>query len=193
MAEESNGLSSLQQLAQKISDEEDKGLGTLIDSLCDDIIPTKTVMPAYVFEARYLPAFKAASKEGLDKAVAAEWANIAGNPYAEVDIVNDDGKVITTTPGLYSKPETNFEATTKINYGKLASEYNLYANRFPGEGKLYLATQLSPIQGQVKSSAKVDAAKWQEVFNTFDKPKEDETKSNQPVTFTDEIPLSYDD
>ena len=153
----------------------------------DEIINVEnTKMPEVVFKARYLDSFR---KGGTDVAIN-EFTKIAGGPMREMDIVDNEGKVLFTTPPIYSAVDlSDLEPIKKgdMSGTALASIHNRNNNSDnPDE---ILDASLDKFSGAIISKVKECSAKngevWSEIFKRYDKTVIPETKTNVEFDYDD--------
>jgi len=152
-------------------------------------------LPEYVFVENFLDFFRSGLTETKGKPLLLKWLELAGGPYNEVDIIDENGNVIFTTPGIYVRP--NIDLTNKFSFNNMNKTYELQANRMKALGENYLAKQFGVIESQIRlPDATKNKLRWEKIFKYYDGDrnifKEDDTPQKD-TTETSEVDfLDYD-
>jgi len=144
-------------------------------------------LPVKVFDEFFAPYFKGELENTEDSIIPAKWVEFAGGAYSEVDLIDDKGEVIATTPGLYSRSNATDTIVKKINFSSVASTFTLKKDRFLGEADQFLDGVVAGIDSKVDAddNADNDAERWKDILGT---KKEDgkDVKFEPESNLTDE-------
>jgi len=178
----------LNNIAQQMRDNKNAAISSLIDDIHKDMIDNvqNATIPYDVFGAYFLDHFKYGGVMDNEAPLTLKWLELAGGPYGEVDIVDNNGNIIITTPGMFCRPDID-DNVSGVDYSNLVSEYNLRANRLHADGVNYANTNLSGVGDGIKTKHDEFNFRWEAVFNRYEnksdnvvdttKPKKDEDLS----------------
>lgn len=112
-------------------------------------------MPVYVFQCIFAPYFANlrdphADKSKLNPELKGRWLGIAGSQYKGIDLVDEKGNVVDTTPGFYCQPDM-IEDMGNVDFESMTSTYQRKRDRLAAEGDRYLNDELTSISGPMVS------------------------------------------
>lgn len=160
-------------------------------------------LPEFIFKAHFLDFFKnyhsLTIQDKNNSPLYAKWLELAGSEYGEVDIIDDKGETIFTTPGLFVKPNVDFDRASQIRVNDMAANSAQRYNRTPAESSNYLTSKVSSIMGgMVQVDSNVALKRWDKILKRYDKEKEPEVlpedtpKSKIPKVVREDLGLNYD-
>ena len=128
----------------------------------------KAKIPIQVFDTYFLPYFVEDFLQGRSTYLTSKWIELSGSPYKEVDVVDMNGNVILTVPGLYLRPNIENESLQKKNFSNIAETYRLKNKRLPSEATAYLLKELSDVPSMVEAEVTDDIKlKWSKIVNRY--------------------------
>lgn len=142
-------------------------------------------LPEFVFKEYFLEFFRSyhkLTKHDKDNApLYAKWLELAGSEYGEVDIVDNEGNVLYTTPGLLARPKINFDHTAATKIDKLADDAINKYNRTPTESANSIINKINKtMPNLIEEASTYEAAKWDSILKKY---KTDEDKAKREVVF----------
>lgn len=137
-------------------------------------------LPETVFVSYFLQYFKNGEVFDNQTPLHLKWVENSGSPFNEVDIIDDNGDVIFTTPPLVAKPDTSSEVLTNTNFSKITTEYNLRNARLTVDAENFANSKLIPLGSEIKPTEAIEThrRKWDEIFDKYD--KKDKTNPKLP-------------
>jgi len=142
-------------------------------------------MPETVFKARFLDSFK---KGGTATSVA-EFTSIAGGPMCEIDIVDNAGEVLYTTPSIYAP--VDLSDLPAIKKGDLSGTALAVVNsRNNGDANPNEVLDASiemfskDIMTKVKECSAVSNEAWKNIFKKYDE---------EEIIAENKLEFNYDD
>lgn len=173
-----------QQVDDLITNEIKQKIGSVYDSLV--VNQPKGKLPENIFQQYFLPFFAGEKPITSENKIMENWISVAGTPMAEVDIIDNAGKVLFSVPSLF---DTKIIDT--VIKDRKTSLTDIYANtdartaRIPAEGATYLARALDDKAGTIASGSKIDDInnqRWNEIFQRYGKkiPGDKSTEVKQP-------------
>ena len=176
----------LEKIAGEMESAELKTLSSNINELNDALNEPSNVLkaklPEAVFKEFFLPGLSGEIKE--NDVTLMKYIEYAGTPYSEVDIIDDEGKVIFTCPPLYKRSINQLEKDP-IPYTEIAGTYELKKTRMASEATAYMSEAVADIRSDVKISKDTSEDKWNNIFNRYKTPNT-ETADNNPTVSDDE-------
>jgi len=94
---------------QTVANEERAALNSRVNGelnvICDNIAESRAnaVLPEAVFVEYFLDYLRNPSVQP-ESTLMGKWIELAGGPYNEVDIINQEAAVLFTVPGVFAKP-----------------------------------------------------------------------------------------
>ena len=194
----SNQNGSLEELNQRIIDNDLRELNRAIREISADIQASIAVakLPEIVFKDYFLDNFKLIAAGGeVDNAVTLSWIDIAGGPYAEVDVVDNAGNVLFRVPGLMARPTVDHSRLKGTSFNTIAAKYQAEANRLQVQGDRYLHGALSGIDQAVGANGPDDpASRWKAIFDRYaDKSLVATTKTKKKDELENNLEFEYDE
>ena len=166
----SNQNGSLEELNQRIIDNDLRELNRAIKEISADIQASIAVakLPEIVFKDYFLDNFKLIAAGGeVDNAVTLSWIDIAGGPYAEVDIIDDAGNILFRVPPITAKPKVDNKRMKGTSYSKMATRFQEESNRLQAAGDRFLAGALNGIEQFVTQDSSDYALRWANIFKRY--------------------------
>lgn len=191
---------SLQDVAETIRTTETAGMIKEISTIHDELVvkQDKAKMHEMVFTTNFLDFFKSGEVNDGNAVLGAKWVEFAGSPEGEVDIINNEGKVIATVPPLISGIDLRNPNIEKINFDVIQKTYRLKADYLTVQGEEYLSNTLDAVGEVVKTANMFDgkhSKEWNDLFNKFDKKEttvtEDTSKKATKLTSPDDDTMDY--
>lgn len=146
---------------------------------------SKAKLPEFVFKQYFLDFFKdyhKLSANDKDKSpLYAKWVELAGSEYNEVDVIDSNGEVIFTTPGLLAKPVVDFARARQSRVNDIANDAKLH-NRTDIEKTNFINSKITSIMnGMITVDNNTEAKRWSKILKRFDKEKEPDLIKAKPV------------
>jgi len=186
-----NDMKSLREVSKTIETGTVNELNSFIAQAHNELVnKPNAIIPEVVFVEYFLEFFKNGAEGGVNTTLGLKWIELAGSPFSPVDVVDGEGNVRYTIPGLVARPDANSELNN-INFSKIADNYILKSNRLVAEADNYLHTELSGIDKKVEGK-NVDQAVngWRKTLTRYDSDKS-EPESMKINTSMDEL-IDYD-
>ena len=142
------------------------------------------VLPEKVFVEYFLDYFKDREKYA-DTPLLSKWVELAGGPYREVDIIDDNRNVLYTAPGAMMAPMVDYENLNNIDFSRIASNYNMKKNITAVQGTNYLNGILSMVPNNIHTDVNKYINRWIAIFNRYDKPTKATTSKRVTKPDTD--------
>lgn len=182
---------SLAEQAKNITDAKISQVKEQIDTFYKELVVSTpvSVLPENIFKELFLEFFMNGGISNGTAPLTLKWLELAGGPYNEVNIIDNKGNVVFTTPGLYCKPETE---TGDINFADIASNYNLRANRLQADGVNYLNASLSGVGNRVSTETPTHIVRWNNIFKRYTNPGIQTTTKRTPLHNDTADFLNYD-
>jgi len=178
----------LEDIANKIVDNNNAEISNLINTIHKDIVGdvVNATIPYEVFGAYFLDHFKYGGVMDGEAPLTLKWLELAGGPYNEVDIVDKNGDIIITTPGMFCRPDINDEMSN-INFNNIMDEYNLRSNRLHSDGVNYVKHSLNGVSGNVVSEHEKFNFRWEAVFKRYEKKDSKIGAKDKPKINNDDV------
>lgn len=163
--------SEMQTRVDEIKDTDAKAVAISIESIHEDVVATKNknYIPEIVFKDKFLDYFENLPEDTSNDPTMQQWVAFSGGPYNEVDVIDKNGNVIYTVPGVLSKPLVDDKLAKDYRFDNIASKFELKHNRLPEEGARYLEAELSGVPKYIKADTETDAARWKQIFDRYKK------------------------
>jgi len=145
------------------------------------------VLPEDVFVRYFLDYFKNPME---DSHLLYKWIELAGGHYNEVDLIDNNGDVVITVPGLYASPDIDNVGMSTYNFADIAARYSLEKSITSFKGDSFINMALSGVNDKVKADAVSGVMRWYAIINKYsdDTPEEVsvvETKESVDVNIFD--------
>ncbi len=132
--------------------------------------PERHVFPEYLFKSTWLPFFAGLTDEiSGKKATISDWLDVAGTAYNEVDIVDQDGKVLFTVPPLLRDTPLMEKRHPNDTMREAMAEYINYASLHPKMGKAYLEKVISSKIPRKPADVRY-IRRWNDIFVRYGLP-----------------------
>lgn len=129
-------------------------------------------IPEDIFKQHFLPFFSGKEARDENKNVLGEWIGIAGSPVAEVNVIDNEGKVLFTVPPIF---DSTVIKAVQDNLGKSFSDiyalYRLHSNNLPAQGENFLTKELSKKYADTITKSELleeNSKKWEKILNRYD-------------------------
>jgi hypothetical protein len=184
---------------QKYIDTATEQIKTSIDYHYDQLVqkPSKDLatLPENIFVQYFLPFFCGEKEIEKDNDVIARWIAVAGNPIKEVNVIDDDNKIIFTVPALVDSTFIDFKNINKGQpFKNIIANYELHKSQLPIVGENYLRNQIDVrIESLTRNSTvqETNEKRWVDIFTRYNKIE----SSEKDVQLTDRLSddeISYD-
>jgi len=144
-----------------------KGMETM-DFINEPVV--KATMNEDIFREHFIEVLVNGSDDPDDKRIDF-WVNYAGDVYSEVDIIDIDGNVLYTTPGLFARATTNDDS--KIPFSEIANTYELKKDGLPGEVDKFMNSITDSIIDKLGIDKTDNTIRWNliyyEMYDLLDK------------------------
>lgn len=152
------------------------GPGAAIRGIMEDLNTSaeisRTRMPEAIFVAGFLPLF-AGEKDKIPKGITLEvWARVAGNDFAEVDVVDARGNVLFTVPALFERSAFNSVKGQRVGMSHVILTHQQYNHQSPALGSRYLDEELSKRQmlADVPEAVLINLERWNAIYTRYGRP-----------------------
>ncbi len=175
----------LELLASRLSNDRRAMLSADTDIIYNTIVKdNRPKVNEKIFIQYFLEPFSNFTKVPADSPDIARWIDIAGSFYGEVDIVDNQGTVICTCPGIY-KPLAIDSNINNIDFTNVAREFINKSNHFLASGTHYLHSALNYVDTNLHENTKDTINTWATILKYF-RDKRDGIKptlavANKPV------------
>lgn len=160
-------------------------------------------VPETVFKEYFLDFFRNYNKDteptDSDNALYAKWLELAGSEYNEVDVINDKGETVFTTPALLTVPTIDYKKALDMGINQTAVEALQNRNRTPAESINYVNSQVSRFMaGAVSVDTRDETARWEKILKKYKSTEEVEqenikkTLKKMPDVVKEDLGLIYD-
>lgn len=145
-------------------------------------------IPESVFKTVFLPYFSGESKLPINENIIANWIGIAGSPYAEVGVIDEQGNVLFRVPGMFDSG--NIDPTKRNPIGNMDSicrEYQLRSLHIPKLAERFadgVALAQEKVIGDTDTRTPA-ANRWTEILSRYNKAGSTATPST--VTKVEDI------
>lgn len=159
----------------------------VFSSLVDNQMRQK--LPESVFVQTFLPYFSGQIKAGPNENPVAQWIGVAGSPTSEVELIDNQGKVVAIVPAIFN---TDFINPNKIQGNglyRIAQQHELEKTNPINNSNNVFANQLLSRVPQAQVS-QTDSEKWDILLSRYglsEKNKNDlKSKESKQVSGSDE-------
>jgi len=166
---------TLSQYANQVTEQKKNEVISQISELYRELVTDISIstIPEKIFVEIFLDYFRSGGQMNTVNPLTIKWLELAGGPYNPVNVLDDKGNIVFTTPGIYCKPNTD---TLKVDYGNLVSTFNLKANRIHEEGLNYLTVNLAGTVNKINVEYDSYLLRWKAIFNRYSKAPKQEGK-----------------
>lgn len=165
LSDQNQPISNLEKAAIDFNKKELEILGETIRPIADDILnfDVKSKMSLEIFKQNFMEPISKGTAIS-NPTIFNKWTELAGNPYNGVELIDNDGKVAYTTPGLFSRANID-KSIAEMNFIGIATLYNLtVTNGISAVADNELARNLSPVADKISAKTKDDIDKWVEII-----------------------------
>ena len=190
----SKEVTGLEALSNQITKNNNDKIEQFTNELYEDLVVALPVanLTEIVFKEYFLDFFKTGQHNNNDAPLTLKWLEVSGGPFNEVNIVDNFGTVIFTTPGMYVRPNVSASlAGTDLN--AIAVNYNLKSNRLRNEGLNYLESEIGALNNDIDVVNTEHGIRWQNIFRRYELIDGIE-ETNIPMALDDNVAafLDYD-
>lgn len=152
-----------QRMAEEIAD-----ISSAVSKVTDEV---RARLPERHFREIYLPMFAGDKVLPYDVDLN-HWVNFAGNPYREVDIIDEAGKVLFTVPPILDRNAVNPISQSRQSISHVIQTAQQYSRIHPHKGMAHLNAELTERALIMKVPANVlqDLETWNTIFKRFGRP-----------------------
>ena len=125
------------------------------------------VIPESVYIEYFLEYFRDPVKYA-DTPLRAKWTELAGNVYSEVDVLDVEGAVLFTVPGLLPQQYSKL-TDTSIDYAEIIAKYRGLLRVSEVQAEQYLTTSLSTASSTVHADIAMHVARHNSIIARYDK------------------------
>ena len=149
-----------------------------IHELYNDLVVNipRTIMPEAVFIEYFLDLFMKGDNGG-NELLMYKWVELAGGPYNEVNIVDQKGNVIYSTPGAMLQLNIPAETLQKYSFVDIAAMYAMKQRITSAQATNYLNGALASIPKEVIGDVKIYIQRWSEIFKRYQPPVADKNNA----------------
>lgn len=155
-----------------------------LDRINQDLkIVSRPRLQEYIFVNVFLPLFHG-DEENIYNATMNTWLSVAGSPFNEVDIIDNNGKILFTVPPVYNRNNVH-PVDPNIGLPSVASMVataKQYAQMHPRQGEAYLKSELNKRAMLVENEGQhlVNLNAWNEIFKRYGRTPIMALESEQP-------------
>ncbi len=132
-------------------------------------------MPEEIYYNVFYPYFTGELSLTEDtKDIIAKWVFYAGNARRGVNLVDANGTITGTTPGIIQQTPSDFVTGLDINFSKLGSEYELLSKRSIDQANVKVAEVAVKITEKAKSELHPNMNAFKEILKDGDKYKSED-------------------
>jgi hypothetical protein len=151
----------------------------------------KGKIPEDIFIGYFLPFFAGEKTADRNQPVFAQWVSIAGSPTAAVDIIDKDGSVKVTVPGLFNSDIMRSQYSSDVSMRSIFEQYELYNNNLPVVANNFLDKAFTAKTNNLKPiTINKSEEDWQKVLSMYGYKTKASLK-NIPTSDTDND-IDYD-
>lgn len=140
-------------------------------------------LPEDIFVNYFLPYFANPVSDNVNNNKVAEWVSIAGTPVAEVDIVDNNNKVLYSVPSLFDTSVINLNKLSENHrFNDIMNKFDLQNNNIPSVAQYLLKQDLGnklENMTEVTSNRLNKEKQWRDIFSKYGYIKETKTKDSQ--------------
>lgn len=185
---------NLKDLSNQITENTNIAVNKYANELYTELVEELPIgsLSEIVFKEYFLEFFQKGNSSNTDAPLALKWLEVAGGPYNGINIVDNFGNLLYTTPGLYARP-TPSKAIENADLDNIATNFNLKSNVMHNAGINYLENQIGGLNREINVSTQEHQLKWQAIFNRYDtKKKTNDVKVKPSITDNISSFLDYD-
>jgi len=152
----------------------------MYDSLVTGIENNK--LPENIFKNYFLPVISGVTTDQNYSKVMEEWISVAGTAMSSVDIINDNGEVLFTTPPILDTSVINKmkNSDNDKSFTSILENYAVRNVNFPPEAKAFLRNELNKKLDTIGTDTPNITTNWKKIFTKYglveDKHSEEETR-----------------
>lgn len=180
----------MEDAAKKVMNTQTEQISKVIDSITKTLEESKNekaIMPESVFKTFFLDFFYKFANHEVESTTLLKWIELAGGPYNEIDIVDNNANVLFTVPPVYVKPV--FVKADGFNVSELPTTFEQKNSVSPKSANSFLNSKLT----EIKSTAVVDGNNvqmvWISIFKRYGLGTSKNTVANKKVS--EDLGLDY--
>jgi len=165
-------MSNLKEYSKKLTTIKTDAVKQQINDVASELLVIENAkLLESVFVEYFLDHFKSGLSD-IHSALTLKWIELAGSPFNEVDIVNDNGEVIYTVPPLIIRPDIN-DSVENMNFQNIIATYQLKKNNMAALGTNYINGQLNNVGSGIEAPNKnIYTERWHNIFKRYAQPEE---------------------
>ena len=140
-----------------------------ITSIANEILVKDTIkarMPEDVFKNMFMVAI--AVDDRKYDLLKMKWVEFAGGPYNEVELIDKNGVVVVTAPGLYKQPVV--DDSNKLPFSEIGGEYLLRKDNLAGDVNGYMNKVVNELARRTSIDSTTETTRWNNIFKHYSKP-----------------------
>jgi len=122
-------------------------------------------MPKAVYDEVFKPYFTGQKPVDENTPIISKWVEYAGNVRTPVDLVDENGVVVETVPGIIRPTPADFVQGLGIDFRKLGTEYELLKDRNALEAELNVKRAMDKIANEA-IKIEPDMSAFQEIVES---------------------------
>ena len=184
-------MNEIQVMVEKINKMQGLDPALNIGRIYDGLVVDKLngTLPENILKDYFLPYFAGITPITRNTTVLTEWVSIAGSPTGEVDIVDQWGNILFTTPSIF---DTSSIDPTRRQGGSLVSifdQYELHNNNIPAVANNFL---VNAMYDKVKDFTVLEensttSKRWQDIFIKYGLQKPNDSKIVELDDLSDDL------
>jgi len=166
-------MDNLQDVSKQLQNNSVKAVTDSVGAFFEELVqvPVNSTIPEQVFVEYFLDFFKSGMTTDANNILGIKWAELARSPFNPVDVIDMVGNYLYTVPPMIMKPNLTGMPIGDVNFGKIASTYELKNNRLPAEASNYLNNQLNGLAEQIQGpDINMITKQWEYIFARYVKP-----------------------
>ena len=187
----------MDKLRDEMLEHEQRQMTELMDSIYEELVTEdkRAVINEAPFKEYFLDYFKSIMVDGGERNSHLElkWMELAGGEYREVDVVDNEGKVLFTVPGINNNKIVQLDELKDISFSNMGYTYNMKADKIQAAGINYLADEFMALPKFLDTTADINKihGRWISIFRRYykDIPFRGEQQDNKKDTNIKFIPL----
>jgi len=160
-------MSALKEYSEKLTTIKTEAVKEQINEVANELLLVENAkLLESVFVEYFLDHFKSGQND-IHSALTLKWIELAGSPFNEVDIVDDNGNIIYSVPPIMARPNID-EAVENMDFNNIMATYQLKKNNIAALGANYINTQLNNVGKNIKADNKnIYTERWLSIFNRY--------------------------
>jgi len=131
-------------------------------------VPINSTIPEQVFVEYFLDFFRSGMVNDANNILGIKWVELSKSPFNPVDVIDNAGNYLYTVPPMIMKPDLTGKPIGDVNFGKIASTFELKNNRLPADATNYLNNQLNGLDQQIQGpDIGMITKQWEFIFAKY--------------------------